>query len=95
MHEPRKIRNKVNIKEAMYWTDDSRQDVMKWMQANNAQYTLTVINDSVELRIYTLEGHSYPVPFGWWIIKGVKDEFYPCEHEVFFKSYEFVEESQD
>lgn len=26
--------------------------------------------------------------FGWWIIRGVKGEFYPCDPEIFEATYE-------
>ncbi|ALY10544.1 hypothetical protein FDH86_gp009 [Arthrobacter phage Tank] len=28
-----------------------------------------------------------PAAFGQWIIRGIEDEFYPCDVEVFAKSY--------
>lgn len=31
-----------------------------------------------------------PVPPGFWIIKGVIGEFYPCDPEVFERTYERV-----
>ena len=38
--------------------------------------------------VHTLEGVSYKVVKGDWIIKGVKGEFYPCTPDVFEASYE-------
>jgi len=29
---------------------------------------------------------------GQWIIKGMKGEFYPCDHEVFVAKYEVIDE---
>lgn len=37
--------------------------------------------------IKTLEG-TMSARLGWWIIKGVKGEFYPCEPEIFAETYE-------
>ena len=31
-----------------------------------------------------------PVPVGWWIIRGVKGELYPCAPDIFAASYEPV-----
>ncbi len=42
------------------------------------------------LRVRTLEGTSYDVPDGYWIIRGVKGEYYPCAPDVFEKTYEAV-----
>jgi len=39
----------------------------------------------------TLEGTSYAVTNGDWIIKGVAGEFYPCKPEIFEKTYELAE----
>lgn len=39
--------------------------------------------------IHTLEG-DMAVSSGDWVIKGVADEFYPCDPEVFAATYEEV-----
>ena len=36
-----------------------------------------------------------PLRLGDWIIRGVRDEFYPCDPAAFAASYEFVEEPED
>ena len=38
--------------------------------------------------IKTLEGNSYILSNGDWIIKGVNGEFYPCKPDIFEKTYE-------
>jgi len=43
--------------------------------------------------IKTLEGTSYNVTKGDWIIKGVKGEFYPCKPDIFQATYDYVEPS--
>ena len=40
--------------------------------------------------IDTLEG-NYIVTPGYWIIKGVSGEFYPCKPEIFTATYEATE----
>lgn len=42
------------------------------------------------LIIQTIEGNM-EAKTGWWVIRGVKGEFYPCEPEIFSLSYEGVE----
>lgn len=37
--------------------------------------------------IHTLEGNMRAT-WGWWIIKGVAGEFYPCRGDVFDATYE-------
>lgn len=44
-----------------------------------------------QLKIKTLEGTSYEVSKGDWIIRGIKGEFYPCKPDVFESTYEKVE----
>jgi hypothetical protein len=52
-----------------------------------------IIYGSTELdpNIYidTLEGRMTCTP-GWWVIRGVKGELYPCEPEIFYSTYEAV-----
>ena len=43
------------------------------------------------LIIQTLEGNM-TAPLGWWIIRGVEGEFYPCDPKIFEKTYEEVAE---
>jgi hypothetical protein len=42
--------------------------------------------------IETLEGNMH-VQAGDWIIKGVKNEFYPCKPDIFKATYELVEDN--
>lgn len=42
-----------------------------------------------EITISTTEGPMTVGP-GWWIIKGVENEFYPCKASVFDKTYEVL-----
>ncbi len=40
--------------------------------------------------VHTLEGTSYEVKIGEWIICGIKGEFYPCKPDIFEATYEKV-----
>ena len=42
--------------------------------------------------IFTLEGTSYNIGPGDWIIKGVRGEFYPCKDDIFQMTYDKVSE---
>jgi hypothetical protein len=46
--------------------------------------------DGCEVRIETGHGKS-AVVLGDYIIKGIKGEFYPCEHDIFEETYEQVD----
>lgn len=48
----------------------------------------------MSLMVPTMEGNMIARP-GWWVIKGLKDEFYPCDAEVFEAKYELVEPEVD
>lgn len=39
------------------------------------------------LIVLTLEGEMVAKP-GWWIIRGVQGEFYPCDPDVFASTYD-------
>lgn len=48
---------------------------------------------SMTLRVWNSEERQHiKVPSGHWVIKGLKQEFYPCSEEVFERSYEQVSE---
>lgn len=44
------------------------------------------------LIVMTLEGEMVAAP-GWWIIKGVQGEFYPCDPTIFSKTYDEAAET--
>jgi hypothetical protein len=46
-------------------------------------------NDDGSLNIETLEG-TMRADVGDWVIKGVKDELYPCKPDIFEATYEEV-----
>jgi len=45
--------------------------------------------DITSFSIETLEGDMKVRP-GWWVIQGVQGEFYPCDPDIFEKTYEEV-----
>lgn len=45
------------------------------------------------LHIKTLEGVMTARP-GWWVIRGVAGEFYPCDPDIFQATYDAVSESR-
>lgn len=48
-------------------------------------------DNSTDIRINTLEGLFLVRP-GDWIIKGVENEFYRCDPNIFDKTYDIVRE---
>lgn len=49
-------------------------------------------HDSVHggFHVHTLEGTSYNIKYGDWVIKGVRGEFYPIDNGIFLETYEKV-----
>ncbi len=45
---------------------------------------------NVSMHVQTLEGMMLAPPT-WWIIRGVNGEFYPCDPDVFDKTYEILD----
>jgi hypothetical protein len=53
----------------------------------------TISPDSLNGWIQTLEGGHIVSP-GDYIITGVKGEHYPCKPDIFWRTYELVEEAK-
>ena len=47
-----------------------------------------------KISVNILEGGSYEVPSGYIIIRGVQGEYYPCEPNIFNKTYEIIENEE-
>lgn len=53
-------------------------------------YTAGLIEFEPEhLIIATMEGVMHG-PLGWWLIRGVQGEWYPCEEQILMASYEII-----
>lgn len=64
------------------------KDIVEWIFEEDRNVLLTRNTDDY-LVIMTLEGPMTVKP-GWWVIKGVAGEFYPCDPDIFDKTYEFI-----
>ena len=84
MHKYRK--KPVEI-EALQWTGDNRNEI--WEFCSLAYFNTDVATGDLSLMIQTLEG-SMQASIGDYIIKGVKDEFYPCKPDIFDMTYDKV-----
>lgn len=62
-------------------------EIVKWA----IKYDVTIIchNYHDTLSIPTLEGEMV-VSVGDWVIKGIRDEFYPCRPDIFEETYDEV-----
>jgi hypothetical protein len=92
-----KFRKKPVVIEAMQvnGTHARMQEIIEWINSYNPRFnasdsnTWTVSAYYGELKIKTLGGEMTAVKSDW-IIKGVKDEFYPCKPDIFAATYEPV-----
>ena len=80
------IKKPVTI-EAIQLTDSNHSEIIQWLSFYNVEsYTLKSV-DFPGLYIKTLEG-VMKANIGDYIIKGVKDEFYPCREDIFKMTYD-------
>lgn len=75
--------------EAEQFTADNGETLAFWCGGRYAAVPSSPTVDTQTISIPTLEG-TMVARIGWWIIKGVKGEFYPCDPEVFEATYEEV-----
>ncbi len=81
-----KWRKKPVVVEATKWTGDNFKDIKAW----SADVGLI---EGV-LCVSTLEGQMVAA-VGDYIIKGVNGEFYPCNPDIFHKTYEAAGEGKE
>lgn len=70
---------------AVQYDGRNGEEIAAWVKDNSAGKS-TVIVGKGYLDIPTLEG-TMRGGKGWWIIRGTKGEFYPCEDDVFQVKY--------
>lgn len=81
---PKQYRKKPVVIEAMQWTEDTTEEVMRWCPK--------CFKAEGVLWIETLEG-PMRVELDAFVIKGIKGEFYACRGDIFEETYEEVEET--
>lgn len=86
-----KFRKKPVVIEAFQWTGgpDQKEDPDWIMEALLSRVAWIENNGSedITLKIKTLEG-TMLAKRGDWIIKGVKNELYPCKPDIFEATYD-------
>lgn len=79
--------------EAVQLTRENARDVWDWtceaFRSGAARDVVIDVDDG--LTIKTLEG-DMRAPFGHWVIRGIRGEFYPCEPGIFEATYEPAED---
>jgi hypothetical protein len=83
-----KYRKKPVVIETIQWTGNNIEEIFNFM-GKLPEYMEGFKNKDEILGIQTLEGLMV-ANIGYWIIKGVKGEFYPCKPDIFEATYEAV-----
>lgn len=79
--------------EAIQYNGNNDFEIRNW--SNDLVYSSPVLEPTNEnptgsyLQIKTLEGIMTAI-VGDWIIKGIKNEFYPCKNDIFLMTYDVV-----
>lgn len=83
-------RKKPVVIEAFQWLgQDSHKDAPAWF--TEARQSGIILRARNTLEIKTREGRMKARPTDW-IIRGVRDELYPCKPDIFADTYERVED---
>ena len=86
-----KYRKKPVVIEAVQWMPESKPEHCPgWLANLLGEYPEAFNPADGTLKIRTLEGEMTARP-GDWIIKGIKDEVYPCKADIFAATYEPAE----
>jgi len=80
-----KYRKKPVVIDAIQWTGENAVEIDMFLFDYDDRYW-----NGDKLIIRTLEGEM-TANIGDWIIKGVKNEFYPCKPDIFNQTYELCE----
>jgi hypothetical protein len=64
--------------------------IIRWTQSFNDEFDehFSYNISTTELKVKTLEGSSYNVPEDYYIIRGVRGEYYPIEGKIFRETYD-------
>jgi len=83
------VRKKPVEVEARKLTPQNSQTLLHWIRAWGGNASRDDFTHAITIE--TLEGPMKAVT-GWWIIKGVEKEFYPCKPDIFNKTYDIIRE---
>lgn len=79
-------KKKPVVVEAMHLkSPDSLRMAIRWIEQNGGRARMCL--DGSGILVTTMEG-DMRARRGWYIIRGIKGEFYPCEAEIFLGTYE-------
>ncbi len=91
----KKYRKKPVVIEAVQYNGKNGAEITRW--SKDIVFESPVLEPTKDnptgsyLQIETLEGVMSAI-VGWWIIKEIMNEFYPCAPDIFKMTYEPVDE---
>lgn len=88
---PQEFRKKSIVIKAIQWPGYPTEDIEKFV----GKYLVSEQRDGLGVVGYfvvTLEGNSYLLATGDYIIKGIKGEFYPCKPDIFAQTYDLIQD---
>lgn len=83
----KKYRKKPVVIEAVQFTGDNADDVLKFIGNARESYILSNENKIEGIIIKTLEG-NHKASINDWVIRGTQGEVYPCKPDIFAEIYE-------
>lgn len=92
MFKVKKAKKKPVEVECIQYDGDNHQDLYDW--SNGIVRPDFETSDPYSLLVNTLEGVML-VGLGDYIVKGVNGEFYPVKKDIFHKTYEIVEDTNN
>jgi len=99
-----KFRQKPIVVEAIEFRTDNIKQVIEFLEGGILDLSSNMLQLYFERYKYIAIKEGIKIPtleevmtasLGDWIIKGISGKFYPCKPDIFEKSYEKVEESEE
>lgn len=79
--------------EAIQWTGDNYEEIREWSWDGRCNLVALLDDEPGTLMVYiSVEDQWVRVRKGWWVIRGVLGECYPCANDVFIHSWEEMPE---
>lgn len=89
-----KYKKKPVVVEAIQFNGTNFEEVQEFTNGGASKVTeINAFGFCKTYKVSTLEGEM-AFHRGYYIIKGVAGEFYPCKPDIFEKTYEVVEENE-
>lgn len=85
----KKFRKRPLVIDAIQWTEDNKNEVLEFVGEDGYYTELIGAREGPAFVLQTLEGRAFVMPDDW-VIRGIKNEIYPCKPDIFEETYEEV-----